>query len=49
MLAFCGWTLWGLTRVPYEGNYMQKYAKGRYERLKMNMSAYESLQIKSQA
>lgn len=31
------WTLWGLTRVPFSGQEMQKYADDRYERLKDNM------------
>ena len=34
------WSLWGLTRVPYEGEYMQEYADGRYRRLKENLSSY---------
>ena len=34
------WFLWGLTRVPYEGEYMQEYADGRYRRLKKNLSSY---------
>ncbi len=37
------WTLWGLTRVPFEGDFMQEYADGRYERLKRNRDAYRSL------
>ncbi|MDO5138112.1 MAG: choline/ethanolamine kinase family protein [Oscillospiraceae bacterium] len=37
------WTLWGLTRVPYDGQFMQEYADGRYDRLKKNMEAYEKL------
>ena len=37
------WTLWGLTRVPFDGDFMQKYADGRYKRLKKNISAYRNL------
>ena len=37
------WTLWGLTRVPYDGQFMQDYADGRYERLKKNIEAYRKL------
>lgn len=37
------WTLWGLTRVPYDGQFMQDYADARYKRLKDNISAYKSL------
>lgn len=37
------WTLWGLTRVPFDGAFMQEYADGRYERLKKNISAYQAL------
>lgn len=37
------WTLWGLTRVPYDGDFMQEYADGRYERLKKNLKAYKQL------
>ena len=33
------WTLWGLTRVPYEGEFMQEYADNRYARLKKNLHA----------
>ena len=28
------WTLWGLTRVPFDGQFMQEYADMRYARLK---------------
>ncbi len=38
------WTLWGLTRVPYDGQFMQDYADGRYVRLKKNMEAYKKLE-----
>ena len=34
------WTLWGLTRVPYDGRFMQEYADARYERLKKNIRLY---------
>ena len=37
------WTLWGLTRIPFDGAFMQEYADGRYERLKKNISAYKAL------
>ena len=37
------WTLWGLTRVPFDGQFMQDYADGRYERLKKNIEAYRKL------
>lgn len=35
------WTLWGLTRVPYDGEFMQEYADDRYARLKANIVEYE--------
>lgn len=31
------WTLWGKTRVPYDGQEMEDYALERYERLKKNL------------
>lgn len=31
------WSLWGLARVPYDGDFMQKYADIRYERLRHNI------------
>ena len=34
------WTLWGLTRVPYDGDFMQNYANTRYHRLKQNIEKY---------
>ncbi len=34
------WTLWGLTRVPYDGLFMQEYADIRYKRLKRNIEAW---------
>ena len=37
------WTLWGLTRVPFDGIFMQEYADNRYKRLKKNISAYSSI------
>ena len=37
------WTLWGLTRVPFDGTFMQEYADARYERLKRNLAYYESI------
>ena len=36
------WTLWGLTRVPYDGEFMQDYADNRYFRLKRNIVEYEN-------
>ena len=37
------WTLWGLTRVPFDGQFMQDYADMRYLRLKKNIEAYKAL------
>ncbi|MBQ4424115.1 MAG: phosphotransferase [Lachnospiraceae bacterium] len=37
------WTLWGLTRVPFDGDFMQEYADGRYIRLKKNIEAYRKI------
>lgn len=37
------WTLWGLTRVPFDGEFMQEYADNRYARLKKNIDAYKNL------
>ena len=37
------WTLWGLTRVPFDGEFMQEYADDRYARLKKNIDAYKKL------
>ncbi|MBQ9249410.1 MAG: phosphotransferase [Oscillospiraceae bacterium] len=37
------WTLWGLTRVPFDGQFMQEYADDRYARLKRNLDAYRKL------
>ena len=35
------WTLWGLTRVFFDGKVMQSYADKRYARLKMNLSKWK--------
>lgn len=37
------WTLWAKTRVPYDGQAMEDWAKERYKRLKSNISAFEAL------
>ena len=37
------WTLWGLTRIPYDGQFMQEYADNRYGRLKKNIKAYKEV------
>ncbi len=37
------WTLWGLTRVPFDGHFMQEYADSRYNRLKKNIEAYKEI------
>lgn len=37
------WTLWGLTRVPFDGEFMQEYADKRYARLKRNIGTYKKL------
>ena len=37
------WTLWGLTRIPFDGQFMQEYADNRYGRLKKNIDAYKAL------
>ena len=34
------WTLWGKTRVPFDGKMMEDYALNRYVRLKQNISRY---------
>lgn len=34
------WTLWGLTRVPFDGDFMQEYADTRYARLKRNIAGF---------
>lgn len=38
------WTLWGLTRIPFDGNFMQEYADNRYTRLKKNIEIYNNLE-----
>lgn len=35
------WTLWGKTRVPYDGDEMEEYALNRYLRLKENIKKFE--------
>ena len=37
------WTLWGLTRVPFDGEFMQEYADNRYNRLLDNIEKYEKI------
>ncbi len=37
------WTLWGLTRVPFDGDFMQEYADARYARLKSNIDVYRTI------
>lgn len=37
------WTLWGLTRVPFDGDFMQEYADSRYSRLKDNITFYKKM------
>lgn len=34
------WTLWGKTRVPFDGEPMEQYAQERYIRLKSNLKQY---------
>ena len=34
------WTLWGKARVPFDGEEMEQYAAGRYERLKTNLKQF---------
>ena len=34
------WTLWGKARVPFDGEEMEQYAAGRYERLKTNLKHF---------
>ena len=38
------WTLWGLTRVPFDGQFMQEYADNRYLRLKKNIEVYRNIE-----
>jgi len=35
------WSLWGKTRVPYDGDEMEQYAAARYQRLKRNLSVLD--------
>ena len=35
------WTLWGKTRVPFDGQEMEDYAYNRYVRLKENLKKFE--------
>lgn len=35
------WTLWGKTRVPFDGDSMEQYALNRYIRLKENIKKFE--------
>lgn len=37
------WTLWAKTRVPYDGESMEIWARERYDRLKENLNEYEKL------
>ncbi len=37
------WSMWGLTRIPYEGDFMQRYADNRYTRLKRFIKEYKEL------
>jgi len=37
------WTLWGLTRVPYDRAFMQEYADRRYDRLKKNILLFNEI------
>lgn len=36
------WTLWGKTRVPFDGRPMEDYADKRYKRLKSNLNLFGS-------
>lgn len=38
------WTLWGKTRVPYDGEPMEEYAKERYLRLKDNLNKINQME-----
>lgn len=38
------WTLWAKARVPYDGQPMNDWAIERYERLKLNIQAFEVLE-----
>ena len=35
------WSLWGKTRVPYDGDVMEQYAAARYQRLKRNLTVLD--------
>lgn len=37
------WTLWGKTRVPYEGEFMEQYAFGRFVRLKESIRTFNGI------
>ena len=37
------WTLWGLTRVPFDCDFMQQYADDRYDRLKSNIVFFNQI------
>ena len=37
------WTLWAKTRVPFDGQPMEDWAAERYDRLKQNITVYETL------
>lgn len=36
------WSLWGKTRVPFDGQMMREYALERYERMQKNMELYDA-------
>ena len=40
------WTLWGLTRVPFDGQFMRDYAQMRYIRLKENLAITQKSALK---
>ena len=40
------WTLWGCTRIPYDGKFMQEYADNRYQRLNRNLRMFYELEEK---
>lgn len=37
------YSLWGKTRVPYDGAVMEEYALGRYERLRRNVDKFKGI------
>ena len=37
------WTLWGKARIPFDGEEMETYALGRYNRLKKNLRIYQQM------